>query len=82
MKKVILLIALALACASCGGPDASQYSADTISVPQKVGPQVEKVVVEGHDYLRFYSNVYGGGKDIEVLHSASCPATHEPGRVY
>ena len=88
MKKIILIIAAMLAFSSCTEMVKSQYEPHTDehgvteqAISFGVGDNIYKVTVEGHEYLKFTSSVYAGHA-IAVVHSASCPATHEPGRVY
>lgn len=88
MKKIILIIAAMLAFSSCSEMVESQYEPHTDkhgvteqAISFNTGESVYKVTIEGHEYLKFISTVYAGHA-IAVVHSASCPATHEPGRVY
>ena len=79
MKKIVLFIVTALLIVSCGSKteEKESYVVPNETVHQQLSNEVAKITVEGHDYLMF-TYVY----DVHVLHSASCPATHEPGRVY
>lgn len=86
--KVILIIATMLAFTSCGEIIESQYEPHTDShgiteqaISIDTGDSIYKLTIEGHEYFKFTSSVYAGHA-ICVIHSASCPATHEPGRVY
>jgi len=87
MKKIILIIAAMLAFSSCSEMVESQYEphTDEHGVTEQAisltNDSVYKLTIEGHEYLKFTSSVYAGHA-IAVVHSASCPATHEPGRIY
>ena len=86
--KVILIIAAMLVFASCDEVIEAQYEPHTNkrgiteqTISLGTGDSISKLIIEGHEYLKFTSSVYAGHA-ICVVHSASCPATHEPGRVY
>lgn len=88
MKKIILIIAAMLAFASCDEVSETLYEphTDKHGITEQVislntGDNIYKITIEGHEYLKFTSSVYAGAA-IAVVHSASCPATHEHGRVY
>lgn len=88
MKKIILIIAAMLAFASCDEVIEAQYEPHTNergiteqTISFNTGDSIHKITIEGHEYLKFTSSVYAGHA-IAVVHSASCPATHEPGRIY
>ena len=74
MKKIITLIAAVLMFASCDLPS-SYYEPHTNGhgvKKQLISNGIEKVTIEGHEYLEFTESVYGG-VSVAVVHSASCP---------
>ena len=81
--KIILIIATMLALTSCYEAPKTNYTRsalDFIVTEERIADGVYKLTIEQHEYLKFVN--VSSNTDIEVLHSASCPATHEPGRVY
>lgn len=74
MKKFLLIIVAMVAFASCDIEDA-YYEPHTNKrgvTEQAITNEIEKITVEGHEYLEFQRVTYGGWS-IAVVHSASCP---------
>lgn len=77
MKKVILLIAAMLCLSSCEMKFMYEPTTDKHGVTtQQITSGVEKVTIEGHEYLKF-TYINPSGISIAVVHSASCPANHD-----
>ena len=77
MKKIILLMAAALCLSSCEMKFMYEPTTDKHGVTtQQVSDGIEKVTIEGHEYLKFTHISASGTTSLAVVHSASCPANH------
>ena len=75
MKKIVLTLIALLCLASC--EISHEPYTDSHGVGHEyVGSGMEKLIIEGHEYLKFTETVYCG-VSVSVVHSASCPANHE-----
>lgn len=74
MKKFLLIIVAMVAFASCDIEDAyyKPYTNKRGVTEQAISTNIDKITIEGHEYLKFSEMVYGGCS-IAVVHSASCP---------
>lgn len=78
MKKVILLIAAMFCLSSCEMKFMYEPTTDKHGVTtQQIAYGVEKVTIEGHEYLKFTHTSTSGTTSLAVVHSASCPANHD-----
>ena len=79
MKRIILLIVAALFClTSCEMKFMYEPTTDKHGITtQQVSGGIEKVTVEGHEYLKFTHYSVSGTTSLAVVHSASCPANHD-----
>ena len=78
MKKIILLIVAALCLSSCEMKFMYEPTTDKHGVTtQQITSGVEKVTIEGHEYLKFRHINANGTASLAVVHSASCPANHD-----
>jgi hypothetical protein len=78
MKKVILLTVVALCLSSCEMKFMYEPTTDKHGVTtQQITSGVEKVTIEGHEYLKFTHISASGTTSLAVVHSASCPANHD-----
>ena len=78
MKKIILLIVAALCLSSCEMKFMYEPTTDKHGVTtQQIAYEIEKVTVEGHEYLKFTHTSVSGTTSLAVVHSASCPANHD-----
>lgn len=57
-------------------PRANDHGVTKQMISDSVNEDIEKVTIEGHEYLMFKQFVYGG-YSIAVVHSASCPCHNE-----
>lgn len=78
MKKFILGIITAIIVSACVCVDAKAPEMATPSAVQKIKLDggIYKIIIEGHEYLKFTEAVYYG-YSVSVIHSASCPANHD-----
>lgn len=78
MKKIILLIVAALCLSSCEMKFMYEPTTDKHGVTtQQITSDVEKVTIEGHEYLKFTHISTSGTTSLAVVHSASCPGNHD-----
>ena len=78
MKKVILLIAAMFCLSSCEMGFMYEPTTDKHGVTtQQITSDVEKVTIEGHEYLKFTHISVNGTTSLAVVHSASCPVNHD-----
>ena len=80
MKKIVLAL-IAAACITSCEVSHEPYTDEHGIVHENISnspldESIEKITIEGHEYLVFRSVVYAG-RSISVIHSASCPANHE-----
>lgn len=73
MKKFLLATVMMVAFASCDMESFYEPHTNKRGITeQAISTNIDKITIEGHEYLKFTETVYGGCS-IAVVHSASCP---------
>lgn len=82
MKKIVLTLIALFCLASCDEMVNKEPYTDSNGITHETikgstfDDSIEKITIEGHEYLKFTAPVYAG-HSVAVVHSASCPANHE-----